>query len=79
MNDFKITIKAKDLRRAAFAVGFGLTVGKAVGNFVGALIEGATTGMIQQMAKHGNGAAKKACEESGIKWDNKNIQNDLKQ
>ena len=30
MDDFKITINAKDLRRAAFAVGFGLTVGKAV-------------------------------------------------
>ena len=79
MNDFKITINAKDLRKAAFTVAFGLTVGKAVGDFVGALIGGVTTGMVQQMAKHGNGAAKKACEENGIKWDNENIQNDLKQ
>ena len=69
MDDFKITINAKDLRRAAFAVGFGLTVGKAVGDCVSALIGGATTGVVQLMAKHGNGAAKKACEENGIEYD----------
>ena len=69
MDDFKITINAKDLRRAAFAVGFGLTVGKAVGDFVGALIGGVTSGTIQQMAKHGNKVAQKACEENGIEYD----------
>ena len=69
MDDFKITINAKDLRRAAFAVGFGLTVGKAVGDCVSALIGGVTGGAVQLMAKHGNGVAKKACEKNGIEYD----------
>ena len=61
-------IKAKDLERAAFAISFGLVVGKAAGELVGAAINGVTSGMIQLMAKHGNKVAQKACDENNIKY-----------
>lgn len=37
---FKISLDTKDLRKAAFAVGIGLTVGKYVGTGVNGAIQG---------------------------------------
>lgn len=66
MNNLEVTIKTKDLRKGAFAVMFGLTVGKAVGDLVSAGINGITTGLIKSMAKHGNKAAQVALKKAGV-------------
>lgn len=71
MDEFSVNLDAKNLRKAAFAVAFGLTVGKAVGDLASAVIGGGTEEVIKLMAKHGNGAAQKACENSGIKYTSK--------
>lgn len=75
MDDISIKIDTKEVRKIAFAVGFGLTVGKAVGDLVSVLIDGATTGSIRCMAKHGNKVAQKACEKSGIDYQDESIIN----
>ncbi len=57
----------KDLRKAAFAVGFGFTMGKFVGELVNAAITGVGIGVLQFAANNGNDIAQKTCKESGIK------------
>ena len=61
----------KDLGKTAFRVALGLTVGKYVGELVGAIVSGSTTGVIECLARHGNGAAKKACEIAGFEYEKK--------
>ena len=79
MDEMIVNVNAKDLRDVAFAVAFGLTVGKAVGDLASAVITGGTKGAVQLMAKHGIGVAQKACELNGIKYTAKtDIGNDQK-
>lgn len=59
----------KDLRKAAFAVGFGLTMGKFAGDLVNAAITGVGIGVLKFAANNGNKIAQETCEESGIKLD----------
>lgn len=59
----------KDLRKAAFAVGFGFTMGKFAGDMVNAAITGVGLGVLKFAAKHDNKSAMEVCEESGIKID----------
>lgn len=59
----------KDLRKAAFAVGFGFTMGKFVGELVNAAITGVGIGVLRFAANNGNKIAQETCEESGIKLD----------
>ena len=75
MEGIDVKFNVKEVRKLAFAVGFGLTVGKAVGDLVSVLINDATTGSIQCMAKHGNKVAQKACEKSGIDYQDESIGN----
>lgn len=56
----------KDLRKATFAVGFGFTVGKAVGSFAEALFDGVMLGVTEYMAKHGNKTMQKVLKKQGI-------------
>lgn len=67
MNNKK-NITIKGLGCTAFTVSFGIVVGKAVGGLVAAFIDGMTTGLIQLMARNGNGACMKVCDENGIKY-----------
>lgn len=71
MNNCKVTINARDLRRAAFVVGFGLTVGKAVGKLVVAAIDGTITGITKGMAAAGNKTAQCTCDNMGLKYEKK--------
>lgn len=71
MENVKVVANVRDLRKAAFAVGFGLTVGKSVGKLVGAVVDGIAAGTVQFMAKKGNKAAQKACDSAGINYDEK--------
>ena len=79
MDVFEVTINAKDLRRAAIAVGFGLTVGKTIGHLVSGVINGATTEVIKSLAKHGNKAAQETCDQNNIKYADVNVGNDPRQ
>ena len=53
----------KDLRKAAFAVGFGLTVGKAVGGMVEAVLNGMVISVTKAAAKHGNKTAQEVLQK----------------
>lgn len=57
----------KDLRKAAFAVGFGFTVGKAVGGFVEAALDGVVIGLARRAAKNGNEFAQDVFRKAGVK------------
>lgn len=62
----------KDLRKAAFAVGFGVAMGKFAAEMTQAVITGIGLGTLEFAAKKGNKNDKKACEESGIKVEDEN-------
>lgn len=63
MNNFK------DLRKAAFAVGFGFTVGKAVGGMVDAVLNGMVIGVTKAAAEHGNKTAQETLKKYGVKYE----------
>lgn len=68
----------KDLRKAAFAVGFGFTMGKFAGDIVKSAIAGVGIGILKIAAKEGNEVAQKTCEENGIKIDPKKKEDESK-
>ena len=76
-----VIIDTKNLRKAAFAIGFGLAMGKYVADDVTFVYECITKDILKTMASRGNKYAQKACEaaelkyEKTIKTDNKNEPN----
>lgn len=58
----------KDLRKAAFAVGFGFTVGKYVGKLFNSVIDGAVRGIISISARRGNEFAQEMCNRTNIEY-----------
>ena len=72
----KVNVSIKGLGKAAFVVGFGLTVGKKVGSLVSAFINGGTLGVIKGMAACGNKVAQEVCDNNGVKYDTKNEQDE---
>ena len=67
----KVNVSIKGFGKAAFIIGFGLTVGKTVGDLVSGAINGGTIGVIKGMAACGNKSAQKACDNNGVKYDTK--------
>lgn len=65
----------KDLRKAAFTVGFGLTVGKFAGKIVEESISGLSLGILKAAAKDGNEFAQKVCAKSGIEIESDDLKN----
>lgn len=57
----------KDLRKAAFAVAFGATMGKFAAEMTKAAINGVAIGTLKFAASEGSEIAKETCEKSGIK------------
>ncbi len=64
-----VTIKTKDLRKAAFAIGFGLAMGKYIAEDVGFLSECISKVVLQEMASHGNKYAQNVCKTAGLKYE----------
>lgn len=64
----ELTISAKELRKAAFAVGFGLYFGKEVAKFVDQTVCGTIGELIKKSAKDGNEFAQKVCEKNDVKY-----------
>ena len=56
----------KEIRKAAFAVGVGFTVGKKVGDILNCAFDGAIKGLMRYMAKEGNKIAQDVCKEANI-------------
>ena len=77
MKDFNVNLDTKNLRKAAFAVGFGLTVGKAIGDLVSVGINGAALGVIKGIAKDVK-SSQKAFENDSVKYAEEEIGNDPK-
>lgn len=57
----------KDLRKAAFAVGFGVTMGKFAADAVAAILSGISIGLLKNAADDGNKIAQEVCEKADIK------------
>ena len=64
-----VTIKTKDLRKAAFAIGFGLAMGKYVAKNIEVVTDGISMVILQEMASHGNKYAQNACRSAGLKYE----------
>lgn len=61
----------KDFRKAAFAVGVGLTVGKGVGDLINAALSGWAIGLTKGLAKNGNKTAQEICKKAKIDYEPK--------
>lgn len=59
----------KDLRKAAFAVAFGATMGKFAADMTKAAINGVTIGTLKFAAKNGSEIAKETCTKSDINFE----------
>ena len=73
MKDFK----AKDLRKAAFAVGFGLYFGQKAAKFLGCVISNAYEKTMVHFAKDGNEFAQAVCKGAGVDFSNGNESEDF--
>lgn len=69
MNDMQVSVRVKDIRKAACAVGFGLTIGKFAGDVVNTGIASLVTGFVKYQAKKGNKFAQECCDEADIKYN----------
>lgn len=56
----------KDARKLAFAVGFGLLMGKKLANFVAACIDRSLEMAIKQLSEDGNETCQRICNVAGI-------------
>lgn len=68
MNDWT----SKDFRKAAFAVGLGLTLGKLTGDIIESAFRGAVKVWIRHEAEKGDATAQRACRKCGIHYETKN-------
>lgn len=66
----------KDFRKAAFAVGFGLSLGKYFGGIVGNIAEAITKTTLKKSAEKGNKYAQNACCDLKIKYEKTELEGD---
>lgn len=59
----------KDLRKAAFAVGVGFTLGRSIGGYISAALNGTVLGIVKSLAKNGNKFMQEVCEKSNVEWE----------
>lgn len=72
-----VIIDTKNLRKAAFAIGFGLAIGKYVSDGVIFVEECISKDILMSMASRGNKYAQNACKAAGLKYE-KTIKTDIK-
>lgn len=72
-----VIIDTKNLRKAAFAIGFGLAMGKYVADDVTFVYECISKGILMSIASRGNKYAQNACKAAGLKYE-KTIKTDIK-
>lgn len=59
----------KEIRKVAFAVGLGFTVGKNVGCVLDAVLDGVIEGIIRSKAKEGNEFAQTVCKKANLSYE----------
>lgn len=69
MEETKLVLNLKNIRKVAFAAGVGFTVGKYVGGWVNAAMDGVTSGVLKSLAKHENETAQHVCERNNIEYE----------
>lgn len=72
-----VIIDTKNLRKAAFAIGFGLAMGKYVADGVIFVEECISKDILMSMASRGNKYTQNACRAAGLKYE-KTIKTDIK-
>lgn len=66
---YDLILNMKNVRKIAFAVGLGFSMGKAAGRAVSAVYEGAGIAVLQRFAKNGNQIAQDICKKNNLTWD----------
>ena len=66
MKEFKIS--TKDLRKAAFAVGFGLALGKHAASWLETVVSGVFGNWMVNKAKNGDAWAQNICTKAGVNY-----------
>ena len=61
-------VNTKDIRKIAFAIGFGLTLGKLTASALNTVINSGIRGLIKELAKSGNKQAQHICNEANIQY-----------
>lgn len=69
MDELKLILNTKNVRKVACAVGFGLTIGKFAGDVAKAAIDGFVVGFFKHLAKKGNKFAQECCDKADIKYN----------
>lgn len=64
-------MNAKDIRKAAFAVGLGFTLGKECGKWINHAIDRLIVDVARNLAKDGNETAQDICKRANIKYEEK--------
>lgn len=62
-------LSTKDLRKAAFAVGFGWYFGKAVGKLADRALYDVIMASFKTAARSGNEYAQEVCNKANVKYD----------
>lgn len=65
-----ITISKEDLRKAAFAVGFGLTLGKQAASWLGVAVSAAFGAWMVNKAEKGDTYAQQICKRANVNYGN---------
>lgn len=62
-------LNTKDIRKIAFAVGFGLALGKSMAGLVNTAMDTALTGALKSFAKKDNPYAQDICRKMNIEYE----------
>lgn len=76
MKEMMVLLNTKEIRKAACAVGFGLTIGKFAGDVVKDSILVLATGFLKHKAKKGDKVAQSCCDEANIEYDDETKKTD---
>lgn len=68
----------KDFRKAAFAVGFGLALGKYFGGIVKDAVDAAIVQIVKKAAENGSEYAQNACRRMKVEYGETQKENELK-
>ena len=67
-----ITISKEDLRKAAFAVGFGLALGKQAARWLDVAVSAAFSAWMVNKAEKGDTYAQTICKQANVNYDDDN-------
>lgn len=74
----EVRVRTKDIRRAAFAVGFGFTFGAWAARGVTNVIDVIATKCLKDSAQRGNKTTQDICQKSGMVYEENPEEDDSK-